>query len=57
MKNNPTNKILHASLYLSPKDYHHFHAPYDIQITNSKPLGGYPEPGISNYSVRPSITK
>lgn len=41
----------YATLYLSPKDYHRFHAPMDLQIQRAWYLPGYLWP-VSGFAVR-----
>lgn len=41
----------YATLYLSPKDYHRFHAPMDLQIHRAWYLPGYLWP-VSGFAVR-----
>lgn len=38
---NPPSAGQYATIYLSPKDYHRFHAPFDLEIVSSQHIPGH----------------
>ncbi|MES1905539.1 MAG: hypothetical protein MHPSP_002554, partial [Paramarteilia canceri] len=49
---NPDKDLFFCTIYLSPKNYHHFHAPCDLNIENTKCV-----PPITYGSLNPRINK
>ena len=41
LKRNPENQLYSLIFYLSPGDYHRFHAPMDMQIQEYRPFKGF----------------
>jgi phosphatidylserine decarboxylase len=41
LKKNPENELYYITIYLSPGDYHRFHAPADWEVTYRRHLYGY----------------
>ena len=56
MKRDERSKLVQITFYLSPKDYHRFHSPFDFGIKSQSHIYGYLYPVKKDYiSKHPDV--